>query len=65
MHISSFPIRSIGERTQNLASRSQWPNTMPRSAISCKKGLEPGAATILVGENSSGKSTLVEAIALS
>ena len=30
-----------------------------------EQGLEPGAATILVGENGSGKSTLVETIAIS
>lgn len=65
MHISSLPIRRITERTMNPAVRDQWPNTMAPVRQLLDEGLEPGAATVLVGENGSGKSTLVEAIAVS
>ena len=65
MHISSLPIRHIAERTIKPAVRDQWPNTMAPVRQLLDEGLEPGTATVLVGENGSGKSTLVEAIAVS
>lgn len=65
MHISNFPIRRITERSMNPAARDQWPHTMAPVRQLLDQGLEPGAATVLVGENGSGKSTLVEAIAVS
>lgn len=65
MHISSLPIRRITEHSMNPAIREKWPNTMVPVRQLLDEGLEPGAATVLVGENGSGKSTLVEAIAVS
>ncbi len=65
MHLSNLPIRRISERAMNPATRNQWPNTMAPVRQLLDEGLEPGAATILVGENGSGKSTLIEAIAVS
>lgn len=65
MHLSNLPIRRITEHSMNPAIRGQWPNTMAPVRQLLDEGLEPGAATVFVGENGSGKSTLVEAIAVS
>lgn len=63
---SPLPIRRIevdpaGERPD----RRSWPATIPAVAQLLHEGLDLGAATVLVGENGTGKSTLVEAIAMS
>jgi predicted ATPase len=43
----------------------QWPTTIPAVAQILDSGLElPPGVTILVGENGSGKSTVVEAVAM-
>ncbi len=39
----------------------EWPGTVPAVAQLLRKGLElPAGATVLVGENGSGKSTVLE-----
>lgn len=42
----------------------RWPATIPAVAQLLRDGLDLGPATVLVGENGTGKSTLVEAIAM-
>lgn len=42
----------------------EWPATVPAVAQLLRNGLDLGPATVLVGENGTGKSTLVEAIAM-
>jgi len=63
MHFSRLPIRSVGEHPLNPIDRAAWPATLP-AAASLLDGVSLGSATVLVGENGSGKSTVVEAIAL-
>jgi predicted ATPase len=63
MEFSRLPVRSVGGHPLNPVDRGVWPATLPPVAA-LLGGLELGAATILVGENGSGKSTVVEAIAL-
>ena len=41
-----------------------WPATIPAVAQLLRDGLDLGGATVFVGENGTGKSTLVEAIAM-
>lgn len=41
-----------------------WPETIPAVGQVLREGLELGACTVLVGENGSGKSTIVEAVAM-
>lgn len=63
MQFSRLPIRTVGEHPLNPIDRAVWPATLGPVA-SLLAGLELGPATVLVGENGSGKSTVVEAIAL-
>ena len=42
----------------------QWPATVPAVATLLAEGLDLGPATVLVGANGSGKSTVVESIAM-
>jgi predicted ATPase len=47
------------------AETGRWPATIPAVAQLLDAGLElPGGVTLLVGENGSGKSTIVEAVAM-
>jgi len=59
-----LPLRAIREREENPLDRSVWPATLPAVRQLLDDGLEPGRLTILVGENGSGKSTIVEGVAL-
>lgn len=59
-----LPIRAIREYANDRLDRSTWPATLPAVRSLLDEGLEPGPLTILVGENGSGKSTIVEAIAI-
>ncbi len=45
--------------------RAGWPCTIPAVRQLLDEGLDLGRATVLVGENGSGKSTVVEGVALS
>jgi predicted ATPase len=44
--------------------RTAWPATIPAVRQVLEQGLDLGRATVLVGENGTGKSTLVEAVAM-
>jgi predicted ATPase len=59
-----LPVRAIREREGDRLDRSAWPAIVPAVRQLLDDGLEPGSLTILVGENGSGKSTVVEGIAL-
>jgi predicted ATPase len=63
MEFSRLPIRSVSEHELNPIDRAVWPATLAPAAT-LLDGLDLGSATVLVGENGSGKSTVVEAIAL-
>lgn len=57
------PVRRVAEHSLAPMSRGAWPATIPAVAQLLDDGLELAALTVLVGENGSGKSTIVEAIA--
>jgi predicted ATPase len=57
-------IRRIGLEPGRPADTSSWPGTVPAVAQLLGEGLElPPGLTVLVGENGSGKSTIVELVA--
>jgi predicted ATPase len=64
MEFSRLPVRSVGEHPLNPLDRALWPATLPPVAHLLDRPLELGTATVFVGENGSGKSTIVEAVAL-
>ena len=64
MEFSRLPVRSVGEHPLNPLDRAVWPATLPPVAHLLDRPLELGPATVFVGENGSGKSTIVEALAL-
>lgn len=64
MAFERFPIRRLTEHPANTLDRRTWPATLPPVATILDRGLDLGPATVLVGENGSGKSTIIEAIAL-
>lgn len=60
-HLSQ-PIRRV-EASDTAWDPAAWPFTIPAVRDILTDGLTLGRATVLVGENGSGKSTIVEAIA--
>ncbi len=57
------PVRGI--RANEYAERDRWPATIPAVAQVLDEGLELEAGTtFLIGENGTGKSTIVEAVAM-
>ncbi|MGA8790074.1 MAG: AAA family ATPase [Paenarthrobacter sp.] len=60
----NHPIRRVTEDPTNALDRRRWPASLPPVTQLLDQGLDLTPATILVGENGSGKSTVVEAIAL-
>ncbi|MFJ3958247.1 AAA family ATPase [Arthrobacter sp. NPDC090010] len=65
MHWAEYPIRRVEQEPDHPAPRGEWPATLPAVAQLLNSGLDLGPATVFVGDNGTGKSTLVEAIALS
>ncbi|WP_458107016.1 AAA family ATPase [Arthrobacter sp. R3-55] len=63
MHLN-HPLRRVAEDPAKALDRRQWPASLPPVAQLLEEGLDLSPATIFVGENGSGKSTVVEAIAL-
>ncbi len=59
-----LPIRRVQRAHDDVADDGQWPGSLPPVAQLLREGLDLGPATILVGENGTGKSTLVEAVAM-
>jgi predicted ATPase len=64
MALDRYPIRRLEEDPSNVLDRRKWPAVLPPVAQVLEDGLDLTPATVLVGENGSGKSTIVEAIAL-
>ena len=60
----NHPIRRVAEDPAKALDRRQWPASLPPVAQLLDQGMDLTPATILVGENGSGKSTVVEAIAM-
>src|SRR3954449_11353194 len=60
----SLPVRRVQRHPQAELSDQDWPVTIPAVAQLLRDGLDLAPVTVLVGENGTGKSTLVEAIAL-
>jgi len=59
----ALPVRRV-ERSQVRIHAHKWPGTIPAVAQLLDEGLDLGPATVLVGENGVGKSTIVERIAM-
>ncbi|MBO3129185.1 AAA family ATPase [Dermatophilus congolensis] len=60
---SSLPVRRFEKQKETEIPLGKWPLTIPAVHQFVTEGFVPGSATVLVGENGTGKSTLVEAIA--
>jgi predicted ATPase len=59
------PVRRVVPSDRAPASYDEWPATVPAVAQLLDEGLDlPTGVTLLVGENGSGKSTIVEAVAM-
>jgi predicted ATPase len=59
-----YPVRRIEARADAEVDVDAWPATIPAVRQMLADGLDLGRATVLVGENGAGKSTVVEAIAI-
>ncbi len=64
MQLGGHPIRQVTEHSLSPLDRATWPATLPPVRQLLDQGLELGQATVFVGANGAGKSTIVEAIAL-
>ncbi len=60
-----LPVRAISRDPDADLPAGAWPMTLPCVRQLLDEGIELGPLTVLVGENGSGKSTMVEAIAQS
>ena len=59
-----LPARRVAPEHGLKVDRRQWPATIPAVRQLLADGLDLGRATVLVGANGAGKSTIVEAIAM-
>jgi len=58
------PVRAFRPDPRRPADPGRWPATVPAAAQMLRDGLDlPAGLTVLVGENGSGKSTVVEILA--
>lgn len=64
MPLDSRPLRRVEESATQPLVRWTWPATLPAVAQLLNDGLAVDDLTVLVGENGSGKSTVLEGIAL-
>lgn len=62
--LNQLPLRAVHEDDAHRLPRDRWPATVPAVGWLLDHGLEPGSLTILVGENGSGKSTIIEGLAI-
>lgn len=58
-----LPVRRIEARAGAATGRRGWPHDIPAVRQVLDEGVDLGRATVLVGENGAGKSTVVEAVA--
>src|SRR6516165_6730387 len=62
--LDARPVRAFLPRAGLQVDESAWPASVPAMAQLLREGLEvPAGLTVLVGENGSGKSTVVESLA--
>lgn len=59
-----LPARRIEPEKGVSVDRARWPGSVPAVAQLLDEGMTLGRATVLVGANGAGKSTIVEAIAM-
>ncbi|WP_256795759.1 AAA family ATPase [Terrabacter sp. Ter38] len=59
-----LPVRRVRRSTDATLTANQWPATLAPVAHVLGQGLDLAQATIVVGENGTGKSTFVEAVAV-
>lgn len=59
----ALPVRRVEEHRLAPLDRRHWPATVPAVRQLLDAGLDLSPLTVLVGENGSGKSTVLEAIA--
>jgi predicted ATPase len=65
MDFDQPPVVEVRADPERPLSRHAWPATIPAVAQLLREGLTlPAGVTFLVGENGSGKSTIVEAVAM-
>lgn len=57
------PVRRVAMRAGASIEPKLWPYKVPAVAALLRDGLDLSQATVLVGENGSGKSTIIEAVA--
>ena len=62
--VNPLPVRRVQRSTDSTLGTHEWPATLAPVAQLLRDGLDLGPATVLVGENGTGKSTIVEAIAM-
>lgn len=62
--LEPLPVRRIRASPEVGLPAAEWPMTLAPVAQLVRDGLVPGRATVLVGENGTGKSTIVEAVAM-
>ena len=58
-----LPVRRVEADEASPPQPDTWPATVPAVAQLLRDGLDLGPATVLVGENGTGKSTVTEALA--
>jgi predicted ATPase len=64
MDFDARPVRAFRPGADLQVDESVWPASVPAMGQLLREGLElPAGLTILVGENGSGKSTVVECLA--
>src|SRR6516162_3825455 len=62
--LDARPVRAFLPRAGLQVDESAWPASVPAMAQLLREGLEvPAGLTVLVGENGSGKSTVIESLA--
>lgn len=59
-----YPVRRVEADESDPLPPDRWPATIPAVRQLLDEGLDLGRATVLVGDNGVGKSTLVEAVAM-
>ena len=59
-----LPVRRVRRSEDATLADSQWPATLGPVAHVLGRGLDLAQATVVVGENGTGKSTFVEAVAV-
>ncbi len=62
--MTPLPVRRVVRARDSDLTAPTWPASLAPVAQVLSDGLDLGPATLLVGENGTGKSTLVEAIAI-